>query len=236
MEWIEHELATAALGDERLNRRLGQVLARCFAQPMASLKAAMGGLAETIAAYRFFDHERLERGQVAAHWLIRGNHPARKLQTPPGAVRAPESGAPAEAGAASEHPDGSAHDLLETVQKSPLRGRRAFQVQRRVQHKKIKGSSKKVLRPARLVTLEVRAAQVELRPPWRRGGARPPVTISVVLAEETDPPAEQEPIRWILLTSLPVHDLAGASEILELYLVRWEIEVFHRVLKSGCRI
>jgi biopolymer transport protein ExbB/TolQ len=40
----------------------------------------------------------------------------------------------------------------------------------------------------------------------------------------------------MLLTSLPVTDLATAVQILEWYSCRWEIEVFIKVFKSGCRV
>ena len=58
----------------------------------------------------------------------------------------------------------------------------------------------------------------------------------MLLAREEHPPKGVEPIAWILLTSLPIDDLAEASEILQWYLCRWQIEVFFRVLKSGCKI
>ena len=56
------------------------------------------------------------------------------------------------------------------------------------------------------------------------------------MAVEIEPPAGQEPINWILLTSLECRTAEQALQVLELYLCRWQIEVFHRVLKSGCRV
>ena len=43
-------------------------------------------------------------------------------------------------------------------------------------------------------------------------------------------------MEWLLLTTVAVDDLAQACERLSWYAVRWSIEVFHRTLKSGCRI
>ncbi len=37
------------------------------------------------------------------------------------------------------------------------------------------------------------------------------------------------------MTNLPVDDLAAAVEKLDWYAMRWKIEVFHKVMKSGCR-
>lgn len=49
-------------------------------------------------------------------------------------------------------------------------------------------------------------------------------------------PKDDDPIDWVLLTTLKVKDYQGAMEIIDLYAARWEIEVFHRVLKTGCRV
>ena len=53
---------------------------------------------------------------------------------------------------------------------------------------------------------------------------------------EEEPPAGAEPLEWFLLTSLPVGNRAEAEEILQLYRLRWRIEEWHRVLKSGCKV
>src|SRR5215207_1237387 len=57
----------------------------------------------------------------------------------------------------------------------------------------------------------------------------------VIHAVERDAPEGREPIVWKLLTSLPVKSLAEAIEKIAWYALRWKIEVFHKVLKSGCR-
>src|SRR3989449_11537300 len=56
-------------------------------------------------------------------------------------------------------------------------------------------------------------------------------------ARETSPlPEGVEPIDWRLLTNVPVCTLAEAVEKLQWYALRFQIEVYHRVLKSGCQI
>lgn len=95
--------------------------------------------------------------------------------------------------------------------------------------------------PARDATLTVRFRRVTLRPPRRPPGPPDqaplrPVPLWAVLAREEAPPASGEPLEWLLLTTCPVPDLAAALERLEWYAARWGIEVFHKVLKSGCRI
>lgn len=60
----------------------------------------------------------------------------------------------------------------------------------------------------------------------------------MVVAREIDEPEEpdEEPLFWVLLTSYPVTGFEQARKVLNLYMARWEIEVFHRVLKSGCKV
>lgn len=90
-------------------------------------------------------------------------------------------------------------------------------------------------RQARSTQLEVRYAQVQLQPPKRKPklGA---VTVWVVTAVEVGAPAGQEPVAWRLITTLEVKSLAQAVEVIEYYTQRFQIEVFHRTLKSGCKI
>jgi hypothetical protein len=90
-------------------------------------------------------------------------------------------------------------------------------------------------RPARVAVLEVRFAQVKLQPPQRKAHL-PPVSLWAVLGREAGAPAGIEPLEWMLLTTEPVGDFAVAVEKLRWYALRWGIEVFHRVLKSGCQI
>lgn len=91
-------------------------------------------------------------------------------------------------------------------------------------------------RSARTVRQVVRAMKITPRPPHRKGGKLEEVSFWAILAEEIDPPAGEDPIRWLLLTSKEVTTLEHARRILNLYMRRWDIEVFHRVLKTGCRV
>ena len=92
-------------------------------------------------------------------------------------------------------------------------------------------------RMSRTAEVAVRAARVTLRPPWRRDHKKlPEVTVNVVLVREENPPAGEEPIEWLLLTSLPIGELEQVRQVIQYYCTRWMIEVFFRVLKSGCRV
>jgi hypothetical protein len=91
-------------------------------------------------------------------------------------------------------------------------------------------------RQSREAEVVARAARVTLRPPWRPDRTLPPVTLSVVLVSEVNPPPDDEPVEWLLLTSLPIDTAEQVGQIILYYSVRWMIEVFFRVLKSGCRV
>jgi len=89
---------------------------------------------------------------------------------------------------------------------------------------------------ARVARLEVRFAQVTLRPPHGKEKLGE-LTLWAVLAEEVEaPPGIKEPLRWMLLTTCPVENFQAACEKVHWYTLRWGIEVYHRTLKSGCRI
>lgn len=91
-------------------------------------------------------------------------------------------------------------------------------------------------RETRQAKVEVRAACVTLRPPYRPDRKLPPVTVNVVLVREPNPPAGETPVEWILVTTLPIDTLEQVRKIVEYYCVRWCIEILFRTLKSGCRI
>jgi hypothetical protein len=91
-------------------------------------------------------------------------------------------------------------------------------------------------RPARVANLAVRFAEVELAAPKNRLRGCSPVRVWAVLAREPEPPPDSDPLEWMLLTTLPVRSHEQAVEKLRWYAQRWQIEVYHRTLKSGCRI
>jgi len=60
--------------------------------------------------------------------------------------------------------------------------------------------------------------------------------VAVLIREEQPPNEVKEPVEWLLLTTVPVNSLVDAVERVQWYAKRWGIEVFHRILKSGCLI
>ncbi|PDW03261.1 IS4 family transposase [Candidatus Viridilinea mediisalina] len=91
--------------------------------------------------------------------------------------------------------------------------------------------------PARIATVEVRFRQVTIRPPKSRATERLPcITVWAVWAVERHPPKGVTAIEWLLLTTVPVTTTDDALTRLAWYAARWGIEVWHKILKSGCQI
>ena len=91
-------------------------------------------------------------------------------------------------------------------------------------------------RSARTVQQQIKVVRVTLQAPSRPDRTLPEVTVTAVLASEAQPPAGELPLEWLLLTNLPVETPEEAIEKLTWYLCRWQIEVYFKVLKSGCRV
>ena len=85
----------------------------------------------------------------------------------------------------------------------------------------------------RQARLAISFSAVELTAPKGRSGS---VKLWAVYARELHPPRGVEPLAWMLLTTLGVESFEQAVEKVRWYMVRWKIEVYHKVLKSGCRL
>lgn len=88
----------------------------------------------------------------------------------------------------------------------------------------------------RTATLTLRSATVTLKPPDRTGHKLSEIRVNAVLAKEESPSPGVECLEWLLITCLPVHSFEQASTVVEWYGVRWNIEIYFHVLKSGCQI
>lgn len=89
---------------------------------------------------------------------------------------------------------------------------------------------------------QVSTAEVELTyrslrilPPIGKQKRYPALTLTVLHAREREESADRPRIDWKFLTDLPVLAPEAAIEKLRWYAVRWKIEVFHKILKSGCK-
>jgi hypothetical protein len=168
--------------------------------------------------YEVFEdwHQRSGRGEKVAQLLIRLRHDRRIVDDQQQQVRS---------------------KILTKLSSCPVLGTVSVDVKKKTQFKKDKkGNNHKQIRSARKAIVEIRATDVTLEAPARTDRKLSNISLHVVLAQEQTPPAGEEPICWVLLTTLKADDFQGNLEIVQLYAERWGIECFHRVLKTGFRV
>lgn len=83
--------------------------------------------------------------------------------------------------------------------------------------------------------LELKFRRILVQPPLYKQRRYPALELTVLHATERGKPKGRDPIEWKLITNLPVTTQAQAIEKLQWYALRWRIEVFHKILKSGCQ-
>jgi len=83
--------------------------------------------------------------------------------------------------------------------------------------------------------VELRYRRIRVLPPIGKQNRYPSLELTVLHATERGTPKGREPIDWKLVTDLPIQSRAEAVEKLRWYALRWRIETYHKILKSGCR-
>ena len=121
--------------------------------------------------------------------------------------------------------------LFDRIRQQAAQGQLEIQVQRSSRRRGTRRQKARPLREARTAKAELRWQTVEL--PCRRGAA---LRLQLVHVWERSAPDGVEALEWFLLTSLPVATQADAVQVLEWYRLRWRIEDWHRILKSGCKV
>jgi Transposase Tn5 dimerisation domain/Transposase DNA-binding/Transposase DDE domain len=359
-DWVAEEMAAADLRDQRLNQRLKRILSDLAQHPTLSIPAACNGYAETAAAYRFFDNDKVDfhgvlrphvdatRARVAAQPIVlmvpdtteidltrpqqqvegtgpldRGARRGALLHaihtftpdgTPLGSIDAlhwtRDDAAPGDASKTraqraaepieekesfrwllsmrqvraeatrcpgthvvfvadsesdvydvlaegmeglrtadwiirscqdralvDDREDRDVRDYLrEEALAAPALEQRTITVRGRAAKVACEDRGRRQPRQSREAVVAVRAVTVTLRAPERAAGQPADVTVSAVLVTEVDPPEDDVPVEWLLLTSLPIDTVDQVRLIVQYYSMRWMVELFFRVLKSGCRV
>ncbi len=132
--------------------------------------------------------------------------------------------------------DATEKHLRAAVLSQPVLFGKTLQIRGRTAKVSCEKRGRRQPRKSRKAELVVRATRVTLRPPWRLDHKLPPVTVNVVLVSEVNPPADDVPVEWLIITSLPVDEIEQVQKVIQYYCTRWMIEVFFRVLKSGCEV
>jgi hypothetical protein len=125
--------------------------------------------------------------------------------------------------------------LFEAVRQSEVRGQFRIHIKRQSARSKKSKKKARSKRDERTAEVSVRYMPIELSPPvYHKDKA--PIPLRIVHVVEENPPEDVEGIEWFLLTTLEIQCVEDAEKCLRWYCLRWRIEDWHRVLKSGCRI
>ena len=120
-----------------------------------------------------------------------------------------------------------------------LAGRGSTTIAKKMEREPIRGSHEVEVRDDHRRTSTVRVylrfCRMLVHPPIGKQKRYPPLALTVINADERGTPVGREPIHWRLLTDLAVEDLAAAVGKLDWYALRWKLESYHKVLKSGCQ-
>lgn len=127
------------------------------------------------------------------------------------------------------------HKLFETVKYSPIQSRFDIAVPRQSARAKKSKQKARAKQLARVAKVSLRYRRVELPPPPVHKD-KEPISLWVVHVREKKPPQGTERLEWFLLTTMAITSVEDALQCVEWVKLRWRIEDWHRVLKSGCRI
>ena len=126
--------------------------------------------------------------------------------------------------------------LFEALRQGPEKGRLQIQIGRQSARPKASKQKLKAKRAERTAEVVLHYERVELVPSDAAQRAQAPLPLWVVHIEETAPPANAKALEWWLLTTIPITSRQDAEQMLAWYGLRWRIEDWHRVLKTGCRV
>jgi len=125
--------------------------------------------------------------------------------------------------------------LFEEVAQSPVQSRITIKIPRQSARVKKKNQRARSKRAARIAEVTVRYIRTELKPP-PYFKEMSPISLWIIHVKEEKPPAGTQAVEWFLLTTIDIKSPNDALKCIEWYCLRWRIEDWHRVLKSGCGI
>jgi len=127
--------------------------------------------------------------------------------------------------------------LLDSIRKSPVQGQLSFTVPRQSARPKLSKQKAKPKRERREATVELRYQPIKMHAPGTKAHRdKEPIPLWMVHIREVSPPANEKGVEWFLLATWPITSKEEAQECVRWYGLRWRIEDWHRVLKSGCKI
>lgn len=130
---------------------------------------------------------------------------------------------------------GEAGFLFDSIKNTPVKKTLDVPIERKSARPKKSKQKARSKQQGRMATLSLRYMPVQITPP-RYHANKEPVNLWLIHAVEESPPEGNKPVEWFLLTTIEIDSVEKAEECLRWYCLRWRIEDWHRVLKTGCRI
>ena len=125
--------------------------------------------------------------------------------------------------------------LFTAVRKAPVQSEVLVHIPRQSARPKRSKQKARPKRPARTAQMSLRTMRIQLRAAHYHADKKP-IDIWVVHALEENPPSHTKPVEWFLLTTIETTSAEDVEQRIRWYCLRWRIEDWHRVLKSGCHI
>ena len=125
--------------------------------------------------------------------------------------------------------------LFAAVREAEIQSRVRVHIPRQSARPKKSKQKARPKRPGRTAELAIRFKRIQLKPA-KYHADKPPIDMWVVHALEEHPPENSKPVEWFILTTIAIGSVHDAKQCLRWYALRWRIEDWHRVLKSGCGI
>jgi len=125
--------------------------------------------------------------------------------------------------------------LFDTVKESPVKTEVHIKVTRKSARPKKSKQKATAKRTARIAHVSIRYRQVSFNPASHVND-KEPITVWAIHVRENNPPEGEKAIEWFLLTTIDIGSVDDALNCINWYCLRWRIEDWHRVLKSGCGI
>lgn len=83
--------------------------------------------------------------------------------------------------------------------------------------------------------VDIRYQTLQVQPPIGKQKRYPSLKLTVIHAQERRKPTGRAMVDWKLITNLSIRSRNDALKMLTWYAMRWKIETFHKILKSGCK-
>ena len=129
---------------------------------------------------------------------------------------------------------GAPHKTKELVASRKVRCRRTVHLSRRRRQPGGDKRSRTRVRKERDAILAISATPVVFRRPSYCTDSATTLSVNIVAVREVNPPPDDEPVAWLLLSTEPIDTEEQILTVVDSYRGRWVIEEYFKAIKTGC--